>query len=129
MTDRSITPPRRTGSSRYSDTAALNDIHALLTSTNPGDGALADIALILGRAGRPLMPVRDIEISATDTALGRPVACVEAGDASVRVRQATDGTGLVIEICTRTAAEHAALTITLDDAPLHAPHPVGCDPA
>ena len=103
MTDRSITPLRRTGSSRYSDTAALNDIHALLTSTDPGDGALTDIALILGRAGRPLMPVRDIEISATETALGRPVACVEAGDASVRVRQATDGTGLLIEICTKTA--------------------------
>ena len=129
MTDRSITPLRRTGSSRYSDTAALNDIHALLTSTDPGDGALADIALILGRAGRPLMPVRDIEISATETALGRPVACVEAGDASVRVRQATDGTGLVIEICTKTATEHAALTVTLDGAPLHAPHPVSCGPA
>ena len=129
MTDRSLTPLRRTGSSRYSDTAALNDIHALLTSTDPGDGALADIALILGRAGRPLMPVRDIEISAAETALGRPVACVEAGDASVRVRQATDGTGLVIEICTKTATEHAALTVTLDGAPLHGPHPVSCGPA
>ena len=129
MTDRSITPLRRTGSSRYSDTAALNDIHALLTSIDPGDGALADIALILGRAGRPLMSVRDIEISATETALGRPVACVEAGDASVRVRQATDGTGLVIEICTKTATEHAALTITLDGVPLHGPHPVSCGPA
>jgi hypothetical protein len=129
MTDRSITPLRRAGSSRYSDTAALNDIHALLTSTDPGDGALADIALILGRAGRPLIPVRDIEISATETALGRPVACVEAGDASVRVRQATDGTGLVIEICTKTATEHAALTVTLDGAPLHGPHPVSCGPA
>ena len=129
MTDRSITPLRRTGSSRYSDTAALNDIHALLASTDPGDGALADIALILGRAGRPLMPVRDIEISATETALGRPVACVESGDASVRVRQATDGTGLVVEICAKTATEHAALTVTLDGAPLHGPQPVGCGPA
>ena len=129
MTDRSITPLHRTGSSRYRDTAALNDIHALLTSTDPGDGTLNDIALILGRAGRPLMPVRDIEISATETALGRPVACVEAGDASVRVRQATDGTGLVVEICTTTATEHAALTVTLDGAPLHGPHPVSCGPA
>ena len=129
MTDRSITPLHRNGSSRYSDTAALNDIHALLTSTDPGDGTLTDIALILGRAGRPLVPVRDIEISAIETALGRPVACVEAGDASVRVRQATDGTGLVVEICTKTATEHAALTVTLDGTPLHAPHPVRCGPA
>jgi hypothetical protein len=129
MTDRSITPLRRTGSSRYSDTAALNDIHALLISTDPGDGALADVALILGRAGRPLMPVRDIEISATETELGRPVACIQAGDASLSVCQATDGTGLLVEICTKTATEHAALTVTLDGAPLHAPHPVGCGPA
>jgi hypothetical protein len=129
MNDRSITPLRPAGRTRYSDTAALNDIHALLTSTDPGDGALADIALILGRAGRPLLPVRDIEISATETALGRPVAFVESGDVSVFVRQATDSTGLLVEISTKTAAEHAALTITLDGTSLHAPHPVGCVPA
>ena len=129
MNDRSITPLRPPGRTRYSDTAALNDIHALLTSTDPGDGTLTDIALILGRAGRPLVPVRDIEVSATETALGRPVACVESGDVSVLVRQATDSTGLQVEICTKTAAEHAALTITLDGASLHAPHPVGCGPA
>ena len=82
MTDRTVTPLRPPGRSGYSDTAALNDIHALLTSTDPGDGALADIALILGRAGRPMVPVRDIEVSATETALGWPVACVEAGDTS-----------------------------------------------
>ena len=129
MTDRSLTPLRRKGSSRYSDTAALNDIHALLTSTDPGDGTLTDIALILGHAGRPLVPVRDIEISATETALGRPVACVEACDASVSVRQAAEGTGLLVEVCTKTATEHAALTVTLDGDPLHAPHPVSCGPA
>ena len=129
MNDRSITPLRPPGRTRYSDTAALNDIHALLTSAEPGDGALTDIALILGRAGRPLLSVRDIEISATETALGRPVACVESGDFSVLVRQATDSIGLLVEICTKTAAEHAALTVTLDGASLHAPHPVGCGPA
>ena len=57
------------------------------------------------------------------------MACVQSGDASVRVRQATDGTGLLIEICTKTAAEHAALTVTLDGTSLHAPHPVDCGPA
>ena len=129
MNDRSITPLRQPGRTRYSDTAALNDIHALLTSTDPGDGTLTDIALILGRAGRPLVPVRDIEISATETALGRPVACVESEDVSVFVRQATDSTGLLVEICTKTAAEHVALTVTLDGTSFHAPHPVGCGPA
>ena len=47
----------------------------------------------------------------------------------MRVRQADDGTGLVVEICTETAAEHAALTVTLDGALLHAPQPVDCGPA
>jgi hypothetical protein len=129
MNDRSITPLRPPGRTRYSDTAALNDIHALLTSTDPGDSTLTDIALILGRAGRPLVPVREIEVSATETALGRPVACVESGDVCVLVRQAADSTGLLVEISTKTAAEHAALTITLDGTSLHAPHPVGCGPA
>ena len=129
MKDRSITLLRPPGTTRYSDTAALNDIHALLTSTDPGDGTLTDIALILGRAGRLLIPVRDVEISATETPFGRPVARVESEDVSVLVRQATDSTGLLVEICTQTAAEHAALTITLDGTSLHAPHPVGCGPA
>jgi hypothetical protein len=129
MNDRCITPLRPPGRTRYSDTAALNDIHALLTSTDPGNSALTDIALILDRAGRPLIPARDIEISATETALGRPVACIESGDVCVLVRQATDGTGLLVEMNTKTAAEHAALTITLDGNSLHAPHPVGCGPA
>ncbi|MGH3287554.1 MAG: hypothetical protein ACRDPD_23155 [Streptosporangiaceae bacterium] len=129
MNDRSITPLLPTGRTRYSDTAALNDIHALLTSADPGDGTLGDMALILGRAGRPLVPVRDIEVSATETALGWPVACIESGDTSVLVHQATDGTGLVVEIRAKTAAEHAALTVTLDGASIHAPHPVGCSPA
>jgi hypothetical protein len=129
MNDRSITPLRPPGRARYSDTAALNDIHTLLTSTDPGDGTLTDIALILGRAGRPLVPVRDIEISVTETALGRPVARVQSEDVSVFVHQATDSTGLLVEISTKTAAEHAALTVTLDGMSLHAPHPVGCSPA
>ena len=126
MPDHTVTPLRRPSTSGYSDTAALNDIHALLTRTDPGDGTLADIALILDRAGRPLVPIRDIEISATETALGRPVACVEAGDASVFVRQVPEGTGLLVEICTKTAAEHAALTVTIDGTPLRSPHPEGC---
>ena len=126
MPDHTVTPLRRPSTSGYSDTAALNDIHALLTRTDPGDGTLADIALILDRAGRPLVPIRDIEISATETALGRPVACVEAGDASVFVRQASNGTGLLVEICTKNATEHATLTVALDGTPLHVPHPEGC---
>jgi hypothetical protein len=122
MHDPVVTPLRPRAPSAYTDTAALNDIHALLTTTDPGDAALADIAQILVRAGRPMVPARDIEVSVTETALGWPVACVQAGDTSVFIRQAPAGLGLLIEACTRTPAEHDSLTITLDGRPLH---PIG----
>ncbi len=124
MTDGTVTPIRR--DAPYTDTAALNDIHVLLTATDPGDQSLADIAAILARTGRPLIPVRDIEATATETVLGWPVACVDAGDTAVYVRQAPAGTGLAIEICTKTDTEHASLAVTLDGRPLHpaGPFPV-----
>ena len=68
MTDATITPIRR--DAPYSDTAALNDIHHLLTSTDPGEETLADIAAIVARTGRPLVPARDIETTCTETVLG-----------------------------------------------------------
>jgi hypothetical protein len=117
MADGSITPIRR--DPPYTDTAALNDIHLLLTVTDPGHSTLPEIAEILARTGPPLIAARDIEASTTETALGWPVACVDAGDTSVFVRQAPAGAGLVIEICTRTDAERAALAVTLDGQPLH----------
>ena len=76
---------------RYTDTAALNDIHALLTSTDPGDGALADIALILARTGRP----HDRRSATSRSQPPRPRSAgrwpaSRPGDTSVLVRQATD---------------------------------------
>ena len=46
---------------------------------------------------------RDIEVTTTETALGWPVACVDAGDTTVYVRQDPAGPGLLIEICTKHA--------------------------
>ena len=129
MTDATVIPLRARAPAAYTDTAALNDIHALLTAPDPGDAALADIALILARTGRPMVRVRDIEITTIETALGWPVACTDAGDTTVYVRQAPAGTGLLIEICTKTAAEHDALTVTLDGQPLHPPGQPGTGPA
>jgi hypothetical protein len=119
MSDQVVVPLRPRTRPGYTDTAALNDIHALLTSTDPGDGTLGDIAVILARAGRPMVAARDIEITTTETALGWPVACAQAGDTSVYIRQDPAGPGLLIEICTKTAAEHDTLTVTLDGHPLH----------
>jgi hypothetical protein len=92
----------------------LNDIHALLTTTEPGQSALADIALILARTGRPMTRARDIGVSTIETALGWPVALVDAGDTNVYVRQDPAGTGLLIEICTESDAERSSLAVTLD---------------
>ena len=124
MTDATVTPIRRDAA--YTDTAALNDIHALLTSTDPGEETLADIAAIVARTGRALIPVRDIETSRTETVLGWPVACIDGGETTVFVRQAAAGTGLVVEICTKTDVEQASLAVTLDGRPLHpaGPFPV-----
>lgn len=119
MSDQVVVPLRPRTRPGYTDTAALNDIHTLLTTTDPGDATLADIAVILTRTGRPMVAARDIEITTTETALGWPVACAQAGDTSVYIRQAPTGPGLLIEITTKSADEHDALTVTLDGHTLH----------
>jgi hypothetical protein len=129
MPDATVTPLRPRAPSGYTDTAALNDIHTLLTASDPGDGTLADIAAVLARTGRPMVRARDIEVSTTETALGWPVACVDAGDTCVFARQAHAGAGLVVEICTKTDAERAALAVTLDGRPLHPDPPASVPPA
>jgi hypothetical protein len=122
MTDQVVVPLRPHARPGYTDAAALNDIHALLTTGEPGDATLGDVAVILARAGRPMVCARDIEITTTETALGWPVACAQAGDTSVYIRQDPNGPGLLIEICTKSAAEHDALTVTLDGHSLHPAH-------
>lgn len=87
MPDSTVIPLRPRVAAAYTDTPALNDIHALLTTTEPGQSTLADIALILARTGRPMTRARDIEVSTIETALGWPVALVKAGDTNVYVRQ------------------------------------------
>jgi hypothetical protein len=125
MTDGTVTPIWR-GQHAYTDTHALNDIHTLLIGDDLGADTLADIAAIVARTSRALIPIRDIETSTTETVLGWPVACVDAGETTVFIRQATGGPGLVVEICTRSEAEQAALAVTLDGRPLH---PAGSFPA
>lgn len=126
MTSHTVTPLRPRAVPVYTDTNALNDIHALLTTASPGDATLADVAQILARTGRPLVAARDIEITMTETALGWPVACAQAGDTSVFVRQALSGPGLLIEICAKNDTERDGLAVTLDGHTLHpAPSPGG----
>ena len=131
MPDRSVTPLRLRAPSGYTDRAALNDIHALLTSQDSVGAALTDIALILARTGRPMVAARDIEVTTAETVLGWPVACVQSGDASVVIGQAPAGPGLLIEITAKSAAERDALRVTLDGLTLHPlspPRPAGRNP-
>ena len=57
------------------------------------------------------------------------MACVDAGDTCVFVRQAHAGTGLVVEICTKTDAERAALAVTFDGRAFHPDQPTVIPPA
>jgi hypothetical protein len=72
MPDHTVTLLRPRPASGYTDTAALNDIHAILTATGTGGGALADITQILVLTGRPMVAAVDNE--ACCTALLRPGA-------------------------------------------------------
>jgi hypothetical protein len=125
MPDHAVTRLRPVPPPPYSDIAALDDIHAILTAPDPSQASLADIAEVVARTGRPLVAARDIEITTTETALGWPVACTQAGDTTVYVRQEPAGPGLRVEITTKTAAEAAGLTATLDGATLHPARPGG----
>jgi len=117
---------RPRGQPAYGDSAALNDIHALLTTcSDPDRDVLACVGLILARTGRPMVRVRHIEVRVSETTAGRPAAHVEAEDTTVTVRQDPAGTGLLIEITTATAAERDALAVTLDGRPMHPAAPGG----
>jgi hypothetical protein len=123
MTDYAVTQLRPRAAPPYGDTAALNDIHTILTTADPGQAALAEIAEVVARTGRPLVAARDIEISETETLLGWPVACAQAGGTAVFVRQEPAGPGLLVEITTKTDAEVGGLTVTLDGIALHPGRP------
>ena len=72
-----------------------------------------------------MVRARDIEVTATETRMGWPVARVDAEDTTVTVRQDPAGSGLLIEIATATARELRQLTVTLNSADLHRPSPFG----
>jgi hypothetical protein len=120
MSDHTIVhfPPGRAGPPGYPDTAALNDIHAIMCRPGgPAPAVLDDIALVLARAGRPIIEVRDIQACVAETPGGVPEARVDADATSVRVYQDISG-GLVVAVAA-TAADEAALTITLNRRQLH----------
>jgi hypothetical protein len=121
MSDHTVVrfPPGRAASPGYTDTAALNDIHAIVCSrrATPDASVVADVADVLAHAGRPVIEVRDIQASVADTPAGLPEARVDAGTTSVRVYQ--DHTGGLAVVIAATAADETALTVTLNQRQLH----------
>jgi len=105
----------------YTADAALNDIHTILTRhpAAPAAELVAELGEVLTRSGRPMVAARDIEASTIETSHGWPAGCLQAGDTTVYACQDPAGTGLLVEITTKTTAEAAALTITLDGRTLH----------
>jgi len=102
----------------YADTAALNDIHAIICrSGGPHPCALDDIGEVLARTGRPVIEIRDIQASVAETPAGRPEARIDAGTTSVRIYQ--DHTGGLAVVIAATAAHEAHLTVALNRRSLH----------
>ena len=128
MSEGTVIPfPRAPSREPSNDTAALNDIHALLTAPLKGseDEVLHDIGLILARTGRPMIPGRHIEVRITETVIGWPAAHVDAEDAAVTVRQDPASGGLLVEITTSNPTERDCLTVTLDGRPMGDPYSPG----
>jgi hypothetical protein len=121
MSDHTVVrfPPGRAAPPGYTDTAALNDIHAIVCSRRdtPDASVVADVADVLARAGRPVIEVRDIHAAVADTPAGLPEARVDAGTTSVRVYQ--DHTGGLAVVIAATAADETGLTVTLNRRQLH----------
>jgi hypothetical protein len=128
MTESTVTRLRPRSQRAYTDSAALNDIHALLTTIRRGgdrEDLAGDISAVLARTGRSMVRGRDIDTSLSESPAGWPIARVDAEDTSVVVRQDPSGPGLRVEITTRTPAELGQLVVNLDGRCLHQPCPPG----
>ena len=101
----------------YTDQAAVDDIHVLLTTPLGQDGALEAIAEIVARTGRPLTAGRDIEVATTQTSMGWPVVTAASAGTKVIIRQDPAGPGLRVLITTDGEGSDVPV-VTLDGRPL-----------
>jgi hypothetical protein len=111
-------PARRAAMPGYTDTAALNDIHAIFCRHGGWDpGTLEDVAQVLARCGRPVLAIRDIEAAVEQTPAGLPQVRVDAGGTTVETYQ--DQSGALVVAIAATPPDEAALVITLNTRQLH----------
>jgi hypothetical protein len=80
---------RHESAARPADTAAMDDIQALLASPRrpPGEEALEEIAEIVARTGRALVALRDFTVECDDDERGLPYVAVRSDGITVRVGQ------------------------------------------
>jgi len=115
------TPPAGSstrGASRYDDTLALNDIHAVITSptlTDAAMDALQAITQIVVRTGRNPYPSRIMSATVEDGPHGIPVACIDAEGTIITIGQDPAGPGIRIDVTPRDPADEAALVIAVSD--------------
>jgi hypothetical protein len=99
----------------YTDTAAMNDIHAVVTSrAGAATAALECIAEILVRSGRLIAPARHITATVDDDEHGLPIARIDGDGTYVTIGQDQAGPGLRIQIRTCNDDERAALVVELN---------------
>ncbi len=115
MTD-SPAPIAPCPSAGYGDTAALNDIHAVLTTPSPltAEDALQAVAGFVARTGRPMFPSRVITAVMEDDPFGMPVARIDAEGTTILITPALNATGLLIHVTPRDQAEEDALVIDVN---------------
>ena len=102
---------------RYSDTLALNDIYAVLTSPslNGANGeTLQAVADILVRSGRNPHPSRIITATVEEGKHGIHVAWVDSEGTIVTVGQDPGGPGIRIDVKPRDPIDEAALVVAID---------------
>jgi hypothetical protein len=121
MTDttRSVTRLRPGRTAAYDDTAAMEDIHALLTSdiAPRGSEALACIAEILARTGRSLTPAGHISADVAVDGEGLPVGHIDVGGTHVYVGQDPGSPGIWVRIQTSADAGKADPGTVISDEP------------
>jgi hypothetical protein len=111
-----VAPLRPASPAGFSDTAAMDDIQALLASPRrpPGDEALEEIAEIVARTGRALVAPRDFTVDCEDDEHGLPYVAVRSEGTTVRVGQDPVSGTVRIAIRAATDAERGSLDIQVN---------------
>lgn len=108
-----VTPLRHAGPTGFSDTAAMDDIQAVLSSHEHSfsEDALAEITEIVERTGRIMVRPRLITATSHGEERGVPSVLVDAEGTYVRIEQDPRTGGVHVCIWTTSEAEDKVLAV------------------